>query len=55
MNKSHMIDIVRIDELREVEPQYALWGEHNVWIVKPGAMSRGRGIQCFDNLAVSFD
>jgi hypothetical protein len=41
-----------IVELRKVDPQFLFNGEHNVWILKPGGKSRGRGIQCFDTLLV---
>ena len=30
--------------------QYELFGERNVWILKPGTNSRGSGIQCHNSL-----
>ena len=39
-----------LDKISKNLPQYALEGSKNVWIVKPGGLSRGRGVHCIDQL-----
>eukprot|EP00741_Cyanophora_paradoxa_P013406 tig00020685_g12945.t1 len=37
-------------ELRAREPQFSMDGSRNIWIVKPAGKSRGRGIQCVNDM-----
>ena len=40
-----------MDQICEYYPQTNLNGVANLWIVKPGGLSRGRKIKLFDNYA----
>lgn len=40
-----------LSELEKHQTQYKMNGIHNIWIVKPGNLSRGRGIHCVNKLS----
>ena len=39
-----------ISKIKKNLPEFSFDGTKNVWIVKPGGLSRGRGIHCIDQL-----
>ncbi|KAL0191398.1 hypothetical protein M9458_014096, partial [Cirrhinus mrigala] len=39
-----------LEQMRHVCPQMETDGLCNIWIIKPGAKSRGRGIMCLNKL-----
>ena len=44
-----------LDQLRPLLHQLLMDGAHNIWITKPGALSRGRGIRCMARLEAILD
>ncbi|XP_042351378.1 tubulin monoglycylase TTLL3-like isoform X2 [Plectropomus leopardus] len=51
-NSDHFVNCCKamLQRLVEVSPQLDIDGIHNIWIIKPGAKSRGRGIKCAKHL-----
>ncbi|XP_023283773.1 tubulin monoglycylase TTLL3-like [Seriola lalandi dorsalis] len=51
-NSDHFVKCCKamLQRLGEVRPQLDIDGIHNIWIIKPGAKSRGRGIKCVKRL-----
>ncbi|XP_054472909.1 tubulin monoglycylase TTLL3-like [Anoplopoma fimbria] len=47
-NSDHFVNCCKtmLQRLVKVSPQLDIDGIHNIWIIKPGAKSRGRGIKC---------
>lgn len=39
-----------LNTIASTDPQYKIRGDQNIWIVKPGSMSRGRGIKIMKSL-----
>ena len=39
-----------LEKLKEKDVQFWLNGQKNIWILKPGGKSRGRGIKCISSL-----
>lgn len=42
--------ITILKELEKLDPQFNISGYHNIWILKPSGLSRGRGIKCIRSL-----
>ena len=48
--KYYTIIINLLKKLKKYLPQFSLNGYHNIWIIKPSNLSRGRSIQCINSL-----
>jgi len=51
--ESSIRDVLKQDQ--ETNPQSFIEGDKNLWIIKPGAMSRGRGVGVYNNLKQIID
>ena len=54
-DKNYQIVKSLLQKLSNKLPQYKLNGTKNIWVLKPSTLSRGRGIQCVNNLKSVFD